>query len=166
MMKDFYKLRARTPSGALIRMSNYQDKTVLIVNTATKCALTPQFEALENLHQQYKDKGLVILGFPCNQFMGQSPESNEEIIEACQVYHGVTFQLTERVDVNGANAHPLFTFLKEKLSSFLQKKIKWNFTKFLIGPDGVPYKRYAPTISPDKMEKDIVELLEKSSLMA
>jgi len=162
VMKDFYKLRVRTPQGKLIRMSSFEGKTVLVVNTATKCALTPQFEGLELLHQRYKDQNLVILGFPCNQFMGQSPESNEEVEEVCQINHGVTFQLTERVDVNGSDAHPIFTYLKDELSSFLQKKIKWNFTKFLIGPDGKPYKRYAPTTSPEKMEKDIRRLLALS----
>ncbi len=156
---SFYDLSVNSPAGKEINMSDYKGKVVLIVNTATKCGLTPQFEGLEALHQEYKDQGLVVLGFPCNQFLGQSPESDDEVVAACQINHGVTFDLTGRVNVNGAATHPVFKYLKDELSSFLQKKIKWNFTKFLVGRDGIPFKRYAPTTTPRKIEKDIRRLL-------
>jgi glutathione peroxidase len=155
----FYDLSASTPKGANIEMADFKGKTVLVVNTATQCGLTPQFEGLEALHQQYKDDGLVVLGFPCNQFAGQEPETNDSIEEVCRINHGVTFQLTEKVDVNGENTHPVFEYLKGELGSLLGKKIKWNFTKFLISKEGKPFKRYAPTTKPEKIEKDIKKLL-------
>lgn len=157
---EFYKLKAKTPKGGEINLADFKDKTVLIVNTATKCGLTPQFEALENLHQQYKDKGLVVLGFPCNQFMGQEPETNETLEETCRINHGVTFQLTEKIDVNGKNTHPVYKYLKGELGGIFGSKIKWNFTKFLITPEGKPYKRYAPTTKPENIENDIKKLLK------
>lgn len=157
---EFYNLSAKTPKGKEINLADFKDKTVLIVNTATKCGLTPQFDALENLHQQYKDKGLVVLGFPCNQFMGQEPETNDTIEETCRINHGVTFQLTEKIDVNGANTHPVFKFLKSELGGIFGSRIKWNFTKFLISPEGKPYKRYAPTTKPEDIENDIKKLLK------
>jgi glutathione peroxidase len=154
---NFYDLEFKTPNGKTIKMSDFKGKSVLIVNTATECGLTPQFEGLEKLHQSYKDKGLVILGFPSNQFAGQEPQSNENIEEYCQVNHGVTFQLSEKIDVNGENTHPVFKYLKDELGGVFGKKIKWNFTKFLIGPDGKAYKRYAPTTKPKKINKDIIK---------
>ena len=141
-------------------MSTLKGKTILIVNTATKCGLTPQFDGLEKLHQTYKDKNLVVIGFPCNQFKNQEPETNNTIEEACRINHGVTFQLTKKVDVNGEHTDPVFKYLKNELGGFLGKKIKWNFTKFLISPDGIPYKRYAPTTAPAKIEKDIIKLIK------
>ncbi len=156
----FYDLNAKTPKGDNVEMADFKGKTVLVVNTATQCGLTPQFEGLEALHQQYKDDGLVVLGFPCNQFAGQEPETNDSIEEVCRVNHGVTFQLTEKVDVNGKNTHPVFEYLKNELGSFLGKKIKWNFTKFLITKEGKPFKRYAPTTKPAKIEKDVKKLLK------
>lgn len=156
---DFYSLKINTPTGDTISMNDFKDKVVLIVNTATQCGLTPQFEGLENLHQKYKDKGLVIIGTPCNQFGGQEPLSNDEMTEVCQINHGVTFQLTEKIEVNGENTHPLFKYLKKHLGSWLGSRIKWNFTKFLITKDGKPFKRYAPTTKPEKLEKDIIKLL-------
>ncbi|MCL4143709.1 UNVERIFIED_CONTAM: hypothetical protein GTU68_028459 [Idotea baltica] len=140
-------------------MSDFNGKSVLIVNTATQCGLTPQFEGLEQLHQKYKEQGLVILGFPCNQFMNQEPETNETIEQVCLINHGVTFPLTEKIDVNGRNTHPIFKYLKKELGGLLGGKIKWNFTKFLIDRDGTPVKRFAPTTTPDKMEKDIKDTL-------
>jgi glutathione peroxidase len=157
---EFYKLKAKTPKGEEINLADFKDKTVLIVNTATKCGLTPQFDALENLHQQYKDKGLVVLGFPCNQFMGQEPETNETLEETCRINHGVTFQLTEKIDVNGENTHEVYKYLKGELGGIFGSKIKWNFTKFLITPEGKPYKRYAPTTKPENIENDIKKLLK------
>lgn len=156
---EFYDLEIKTPKGDAIKMSVFQGKTVLIVNTATKCGLTPQFKDLENLHQKYKDKGLVILGFPCNQFAGQEPETNETIVDVCKINHGVTFQLTEKIDVNGKNTHPVFEYLKKELPGSFGNRIKWNFTKFLIAPDGKPLKRYAPTTNPSNIEKDIVQMI-------
>lgn len=156
---NFYDLSANSPSGEIIKMSDFKDKAVLIVNTATKCGLTPQFRGLEKLHQNYKDKGLVVLGFPCNQFMNQEPETNDTIVQACQVNHGVTFQLTEKVDVNGSNTHPIYKYLKKELGGFLGKRIKWNFTKFLVTPEGKPFKRYGPRTKPSAIESDIVSVI-------
>jgi len=156
---EFYELSAKTPQGKTLNMSDYKGKSVLIVNTATKCGLTPQFEGLEKLHQTYKDKGLVVLGFPCNQFGGQEPLSNEEMTQSCQINHGVTFQLTEKVEVNGDNTHDVFNFLKKNLGGLLGSKIKWNFTKFLIDGHGNPIKRFAPTTKPAKIEKTILKLI-------
>ena len=159
MKSEFYNMQAKTPGGKALPMNEYDGKAVLIVNTATQCGLTPQFEGLEELHQKYKDKGLVVLGFPCDQFKNQEPESNETMEEVCKINHGVSFQLTEKVNVNGKYEHPIFTWLKSKKGGFLGKKIKWNFTKFLIDKSGTPIKRYAPTVEPKKMEKDILQLL-------
>lgn len=158
-MSEFYNLSVNTPAGKEIKMSDFEGKPVLIINTATKCGLTPQFEGLEKIHQDFKDKGLVVLGFPCNQFGGQEPETNDTVEEVCQINHGVTFQLTEKVEVNGKNTHPVFKYLKGELGGFLGSKIKWNFTKFLINKDGKPIKRYAPTTKPGSIEKDIKGVL-------
>jgi len=159
----FYDLEVNTPQGQAISLSQFKDKTVLIVNTATQCGLAPQFDALEELHQKYKDQGLVVLGFPCNQFMNQEPETNDTVEETCRINHGVTFQLTEKIDVNGSNTHEVFRYLKEELGGLLGSRIKWNFTKFLVGPDGVPHKRYAPTTKPQKIETDIQRLLQDTT---
>ncbi|MDA0778018.1 MAG: glutathione peroxidase [Bacteroidetes bacterium] len=157
-MNTFYDLTAKTPNGEKINMADYKGKPVLIVNTATQCGLTPQFEGLEKLHQAYKDLGLITLGFPCNQFAGQEPETNENMVQSCLVNHGVTFPLSEKIDVNGPNAHPIFKFLKKEKSGFLFSTIKWNFTKFLIDQQGVVVKRYAPTVKPAAIEADIKNL--------
>lgn len=157
---NFHDLKINTPQGKTLNMSDYKGKAILVVNTATKCGLAPQFDGLEKLHQTYKDQGLVVLGFPCNQFQGQEPETNDSMEESCRINHGVTFQLTEKIDVNGDDTHPIFKYLKDELGGFLTKKIKWNFTKFLITPDGKPYDRYAPTTKPSKIEKDIKKLLK------
>ncbi len=157
---DFYQLSAKTPNGKELPMSAYKGKAVLIVNTATKCGLAPQFDGLEKLHQTYKDKGLVVLGFPCNQFLGQEPETNETVVESCRINFGVTFTLTEKVKVNGPDTHPIYAYLKKELGDLFMKRIKWNFTKFLITPEGKPYKRYSPTTKPKKIEEDILSMLE------
>lgn len=159
MESTFYQLSARTPKGVPIPMADFKGKVVLIVNTATKCGLAPQFDGLEALHQKYKDKGLVVLGFPCDQFAGQEPESNDTVEQACRLNHGVTFQLTEKCDVNGPHTQPVFKYLKHELGGFLGSKIKWNFTKFLIDKEGRPYKRYAPVAKPEAIEKDIQKLM-------
>lgn len=162
-MNAFYDLQVRTPQGREIPMAELKGKAVMIVNTATRCGLAPQFRALESLHQKFKDQGLVIIGFPCNQFQNQEPESNETMEQSCEINFGVTFQLTEKIMVNGKNTHPVFRYLKDQLPGNLGKRIKWNFTKFLISPDGTPYKRYAPTIRPESMEKDIENILPGNS---
>lgn len=157
---NFYDLKINKPNGDEINFTDFKGKTVLIVNTATKCGLAPQFDELEKLHQQYKDKGLIILGFPSNQFLNQEPETNETVEDACRINHGVTFQLTEKIDVNGENTHAAFKYLKDELPGTLGKKIKWNFTKFLISPSGKPFKRYSPTTKPAKIEDDIKKFVK------
>ena len=158
-MKDFYDLQTRTPQGKIIPMVDFVGKVVIIVNTATRCGLAPQFKELEVLHQKYKDHGLIIIGFPCNQFQNQEPEPNEKMEKYCDDNFGVTFQLTEKIRVNGKDTHPVYRYLKEQLPGRLGKRIKWNFTKFLISPDGTPLKRYAPTVRPSSMEDDILAVL-------
>ncbi len=156
---NFYDLQVNDPNGVPILCSNFKNRVVLIVNTATQCGLTPQFEGLEKLYKKYHHQGLDIIGFPCNQFMNQEPLSNSEMIKTCKLNHGVTFPLTEKIDVNGKNTHPVFQYLKNELTGFLGSKIKWNFTKFLIDRNGNPVKRFAPTTKPDDIEGDILKLL-------
>lgn len=156
---SFYDFKINKPNGQKLDLINYKGKLILIVNTATKCGLSPQFKGLEELHQKYKDKGLVVLGFPCAQFLNQEPESNDTVEKACEINYGVTFQLTEKIDVNGTNTHPIFKFLKKEKGGFLGSRIKWNFTKFLIDQDGNVIKRYSPTTLPEKIEEDIVRLI-------
>jgi glutathione peroxidase len=159
-MKDnFYQFSALTLQGKEIKMETYKGKAVLVVNTASKCGLTPQFTGLEELNRKYKDKGLVILGFPCNQFGNQEPGDENSISEGCVINYGVTFQMFSKVDVNGDNAHPIFKYLKEELHGLLGSKIKWNFTKFLIGTDGKPVKRFSPVTKPEKIESYIMKIL-------
>ncbi|PWG80403.1 glutathione peroxidase [Pararcticibacter amylolyticus] len=159
MNNNFYQLSASTPGGQSISFDEYRGKLVLIVNTATKCGLAPQFAGLESLHQRYKDRGLVVLGFPCDQFLNQEPESNETMETSCELNFGVTFPLFAKCDVNGSSAHPVFCFLKQHLSGWFGSRIKWNFTKFLIGRDGRPVKRFSPITKPEDIEKWIVKLL-------
>ena len=159
----FYDLTVETPKGDILKMSDYKGKAVLIVNTATKCGLTPQFKGLEKLHQTYKDQGLVIIGMPCNQFLSQEPETDETMEQVCEINHGVTFQLTKKIKVNGKETHPVFDYLKSQIKRRAwygtTGRIKWNFTKFLISPEGIPIKRFEPTTVPSKMEEDIKSLL-------
>lgn len=159
MANEFYQLSADTPQGRPVSMGDFRGKVVLVVNTATQCGLTPQFAGLEKLHQQYKDKGLVVLGFPCNQFGSQEPLSNEEMEQTCLVNHGVTFPLLAKSDVNGPDTNPVFRYLKKKLGGLFGRRIKWNFTKFLIDRDGRPVKRYAPVTKPEHLESEIKKLL-------
>jgi glutathione peroxidase len=157
---SFYDFEAAQLNGETISLDQFKDKTIVVVNTASKCGLTPQYEGLEKLYQKYKDEGLVILGFPCNQFANQEKGTSEEIQEFCQVNYGVSFPMFEKIEVNGKNAHPIFKYLKSKLSGgLLGSRIKWNFTKFLIDKNGTPVKRFAPTTVPEKMEKDIEKIL-------
>ncbi|HWK07800.1 MAG TPA: glutathione peroxidase [Puia sp.] len=157
----FYQLSANTPQGRSMEMSAYQGKVVLVVNTATQCGLTPQFEGLEKLYQDYKDKGLIILGFPCNQFGSQEPLSNETMEATCKINHGVTFPLFEKIEVNGPHTHPVFKYLKNKLGGFFGSRIKWNFTKFLLDANGKPIRRFSPVTKPAAIEESIRALLNK-----
>jgi len=159
-MSSLYDFSANTLSGQTASLADYRGKVLLIVNTASKCGFTPQYKGLEALHEAYKDQGLVVLGFPCNQFGAQEPGSADEIGAFCEKNYGVTFQLFEKVDVNGDNAHPLFDFLKKNAPGVLGTEgIKWNFTKFLVGKDGNVYDRYASTTAPESMKQDIEKLL-------
>lgn len=158
--QKFYDFKANSLDGKEISMKSYKGKVVLVVNTASKCGFTPQFEGLEALYKKYKDKGFVILGFPCNQFAHQDPGTNAEIGEFCTKNYGVTFPMFAKIDVNGSNAHPLYKYLKSTLHGTLTDTIKWNFTKFLIGKDGKPIKRFAPNVKPADLEEDIVAALK------
>lgn len=151
-LSDFH---ATTLAGAPQDLSAYAGRVVLVVNTASKCGFTPQYAGLEELYAAHQDEGLVILGFPCNQFGAQEPGSEDEIGEFCQVNYGVSFPMFAKVDVNGEDAHPLFTWLKESKGGLLGDRIKWNFTKFLIGRDGQVIARYAPTTKPADLEADV-----------
>jgi len=155
----FHDYSANAIDGRALDFSIYEGKVVLVVNTASKCGLTPQYEGLEELYQKYKDQGLVVLGFPCDQFGNQEPGSEDEISEFCEINYGVSFQMMSKIDVNGNNEHPLYGFLKSAVGPKLLKIIKWNFTKFLIDQNGVPVKRFAPTTLPSAIEGDIEELL-------
>ncbi len=160
-MTQFYKLNAKTISGKEISMKEYEWKVVIVVNTASKCGLTPQYEWLENLYKKYKDNGLVILGFPCNQFWNQEPWDEKSISEWCLINYWVTFPMFAKIEVNGKNTHPIFVYLKKELSGILGWWIKWNFTKFLLDKKGNPIKRFAPTTKPEEMEEIILEYLKK-----
>ncbi len=160
MESNFYQFTARSLQGKDISMDIYKGKVLLAVNTASNCGLTPQYEGLENLFRKYKDGGLVILGFPCNQFGNQEPGSDKEISEGCLINYGVSFPMFSKIEVNGNNAHPIYKYLKTKLPGTLGKNIKWNFTKFLIDSDGNPVKRFSPTTIPEKLIKDIEKLLK------
>ncbi len=155
-MATVYDFDALQIDGATVRLKKFKGKVMLVVNTASACGFTPQFAGLEALHQTYGRKGLVVLGFPCNQFGGQDPGSNDEIASFCQLNFGVTFPMMAKVAVNGAEATPLFQWLAAEAPGLLgSKAIKWNFTKFLVGKDGEVIRRYAPTDAPADMAADI-----------
>ncbi|MDD2528856.1 MAG: glutathione peroxidase [Lentimicrobiaceae bacterium] len=156
---NFYDFKARQLQGETVSMGEFKGKTVLVVNTASKCGLTPQYEGLEKLYQKYKDKDFVVVGFPCNQFGSQEPGDANDIQEFCEINYGVTFPMFAKVDVNGENAHPIYKFLKTQLGGIFGNKIKWNFTKFLIDKNGKPVKRFSPMTKPEKMESAIEKIL-------
>lgn len=158
-MATIYDFKALDNKGKELDFAQFEGKVLMIVNTASKCGFTPQYDGLEALNKKYKDQGLVIIGFPCDQFAHQEPGTDEEIAEFCRLNHGVTFQLMSKIEVNGKNAHPVYEYLKGAAKGTFGNAIKWNFTKFLISQDGQAVKRYAPTVKPEDMEKDIVELL-------
>ena len=151
-----YDFEARQINGQDIALSAFRGKAMLIVNTASQCGFTPQFGGLEELHQAYADKGLVVLGFPCNQFGAQDPGNDSDIATFCQVNYGVSFAMMSKIDVNGPAAHPLYQWLSAEAPGLLgSKSIKWNFTKFLVGRDGRVVRRYAPLDKPADLAKDI-----------
>lgn len=159
-MTSIYDYDAKTLDGKPARLSDYKGKVLLVVNTASECGFTPQFEGLEALYKRYSDRGLAILGFPCNQFGKQEPGSAAEIGAFCQKNYGVTFPMFEKIDVNGESAHPLYQWLKQSAPGLLgSERIKWNFTKFLIDRTGTVKARYAPVTKPEQLAKDIEALL-------
>ncbi len=150
---------ATTIDGEERSLADYEGQVVLVVNTASACGFTPQLAGLEELWQTYREQGLVVVGFPCNQFGGQEPGSEEEIGEFCQKNYGVTFPMMSKVDVNGDDAHPVYAWLRSEKGGLLGSKIKWNFTKFLVGRDGAVIARYAPTTEPAKLGDDVEKAL-------
>lgn len=159
-MAPFHQLAATSLGGQLISMKDYADKVILVVNTASHCGFTPQYNGLESLYKKYAPQGFVVLGFPCNQFGKQEPGSAEEIAQTCFINYEVSFPIFEKVDVNGSSAHPIFRYLKNELPGLMGERIKWNFTKFLVGRDGKPLKRFAPFTTPEKMEAIILSALQ------
>ena len=155
-----YDFKAAGIDGKQVDLKTFKGKVLLIVNTASQCGFTPQYKGLEAVYQQFKDKGVEVLGFPCNQFGAQEPGTAEEIGAFCERNFGVTFPLFDKVDVNGSNAHPLFQHLKSEAPGLMgTEAIKWNFTKFLVRKDGTVFKRYAPQTEPKELMKDIEKLL-------
>lgn len=161
MSTSFYDLTATSLSGKPISMEQYRGKVVMVVNTASKCGFTPQLEGLEALYEKYSEKGLVILGFPCNQFANQEPGSEESIAQGCVLNYGVTFQMFSKIDVNGNDAHPVYQWLKSqpKGRGTMGNAIKWNFTKFLLDREGNVVGRYGSIITLEKLEQEVLKLL-------
>jgi len=159
-VKSLYDYEFTLSNGQVQALSAFRGKVLLIVNTASKCGLTPQFEGLEKLYRDYADRGLEIIGFPCNQFAHQDPGSDQEIVEFCQRNYGVSFPMAQKIDVNGSHTHPLYKFLKDEAPGLLgSRNIKWNFTKFLVDRDGKVLERFAPQATPESIERRIAELL-------
>jgi glutathione peroxidase len=159
MMSTLYEFSAVTLQGEDKALAEFSGQILLVVNTASKCGFTPQYEGLESLYRKYKDKGFAVLGFPCNQFGAQEPGDASEIAGFCSRTYNVTFPMFAKIDVNGSGAHPLFTFLKNALPGMLGTAIKWNFTKFLVNRDGAVVGRFAPTTTPMELEAEIEKLL-------
>ena len=156
-----FDLELKDVNGDIVSMKKYEGKVLLIVNTATGCGFTPQYEGLQKLYDKYKENSFEVLDFPCNQFANQAPGNNEEIHKFCQLKYHTTFPMFSKIDVNGKNEAPIFKFLKENSKSILGSNIKWNFTKFLVDSEGNVVKRYAPTTEPSDIDKDIAKLLKK-----
>jgi len=156
---NIYDFSVKDAKGNMVDLSEYRGKVLLIVNTATGCGFTPQYEGLQDLYEKYKEKGFEILDFPCNQFAGQAPGTEEEIVDFCQSRYGVTFRQFAKIEVNGKNEAPLYTFLKKQKGGLLGDNIKWNFTKFLVDKDGNIIERFAPTVKPEKLDEKINNLL-------
>ena len=160
---NVHDFTVQSADGTDVSMSDYSDKVLLIVNTASKCGLTPQYEGLQQLQEQYGDDNFTVIGFPCNQFAGQEPGSNEEIQQFCSLNYSVSFPVMAKIDVNGRSADPLYKYLKKEKSGVLGGAIKWNFTKFLIDADGNVVKRYAPNEAPESIAPDIQALLPSAT---
>lgn len=156
---SIYDYEMKDASGKMVSLSEYKGKVLLIVNTATGCGFTPQYTGLQKLYDTYKDNGFEILDFPCNQFAGQAPGTDQEIVEFCVGRFGVTFKQFSKINVNGKEESPLYTYLKDQKKGIFGKKIKWNFTKFLVDREGNVVERYAPTTKPEEIEDKIKELL-------
>jgi glutathione peroxidase len=157
----FWSFSADKGDGTTLSFSDLKGKTVLVVNTASKCGFSYQYDGLEALYRKFRNRDFVVLAFPCNQFAHQEPGSDEQIARFCTVGHNVTFPVMGKVEVNGPNAHPLFVWLKEQAPGRFGSSIKWNFTKFLVSPEGTVTKRYAPKVEPQALEKDIERLLPR-----
>ncbi|HWR10263.1 MAG TPA: glutathione peroxidase [Rectinemataceae bacterium] len=158
--QSLYDFEVKAGNGSAFSLKGLEEKVLLIVNTASKCGFTPQYKGLEELHRKYGDKGLVVLGFPCDQFAHQEPGSDEEIMSFCQINFGVTFPLMSKLLVNGPDAHPLFLLLRKRTAGILGDAIKWNFTKFLVSPGARRVKRYESFVTPEKLEADIEKMLK------
>ena len=154
-----YDYKMKDAEGAIVDLSAYKGKVLLIVNTATGCGFTPQYEGLQDLYEKYAGKGFEILDFPCNQFGNQAPGTEEEIVDFCQSRYGVTFKQFAKIEVNGANESPLYAYLKKQKGGLMGSNIKWNFTKFLVDRDGNVVERFAPTVTPEKLEEKVAKLL-------
>ena len=161
--ESLYDLSFTDNRGQEVPLSQFEGQPVLIVNTASKCGFTPQYDGLQKLYDEFKDSGLVVLGFPCDQFAHQEPGDDADIEQFCSINYGVSFPLSTKVDVNGKNTHPVFAFLKDHTSGLLGSSIKWNFTKFLVAPDGTTVTRFAPKTDPAELQGDIEALIEKPS---
>ena len=159
MSENIYQFNFSQLDGEEVSLSKFKGKAILVVNTASFCGLTYHYTGLEKLYKEYKEKGLVIIGFPCNQFGKQEPGTSEEINDFCNLNYDITFPMSTKVDVNGKNAHPLFKYLKSELKGTLTNNVKWNFTKFLINRDGVPFKRFSSTTEPEDISSSIDEVL-------
>lgn len=158
-----YDYQVKNAEGELVRLDEYRGKVSLIVNTATGCGFTPQYKGLEELYEKYKEEGFVVLDFPCNQFGNQAPGSQKEIGSFCQLHYGVSFPQFAKIEVNGTNEDPLFSYLKKEKSGLAGKKIKWNFTKFLVDSEGKVIARFSPATEPSKIEEKIVKLLRSGN---
>lgn len=163
MEKNIYGFSAKSIDGETIKLDKYRGKVLLIVNTASKCGFTSQYQGLEKIYKKYKDQGFTVLGFPCNQFASQEPGNEKAIKDFCQINYGVTFPLFEKIEVNGDNAHPLYKYLTRAQSGLFGDAIKWNFTKFLINKEGVPVDRFAPITKPGSITDDIEKLLAEKN---
>jgi glutathione peroxidase len=162
MADSIYDLSFTANTGEEVSLKQYEGKPLLIVNTASKCGFTPQYKGLQEMYTELGPEGLVVIGFPCDQFAHQEPGDDDQIKDFCEVNYGVSFPLSTKVDVNGSDTHPVFAYLKEKAGGLLGSAIKWNFTKFLVAPDGTTVKRYAPKTDPEVVKIDAEEMLERS----
>ncbi len=162
METQFYTFSAKNIDGKTVSKQDFKGKYVVIVNTASKCGFTGQYEGLEQLYRKYKDKNVVVLGFPCNQFANQEPGDEASIKQGCILDYDVTFPMFSKVDVNGEDTHPLFKYLKSELAGLFGGVVKWNFTKFIVGPDGKPLKRYSPFNKPEEIDKYLSKLINSS----